>query len=54
MYKILNKMYYVKWTNKLLEKNRGVESDPAGNMSRQGICFHMELGKISNIRDLFS
>ena len=36
----------VKWSNKLLEKRRGVESGPVGNMRRQGRFFHRESGKI--------
>ena len=30
-----------------------VESGPAGNLRRQGICVQRELGKISRIRENF-
>ena len=33
-YNIINKTDHVKWNNDLLEKNRGVESGPLGNMMR--------------------
>ena len=52
-YKILNKMDHVKWSNDLFEKIRGAEIGPAGNMRRQGICFHRESGRINNIRENF-
>ena len=46
-YKIINKIDHVNLRNGYLEKNRGIESGPAGNMRRQGVCFHRELGTIS-------
>ena len=50
-YKIINKIDHINLRNGLLEKNRGIESGPAGNLRRQGICFHRELGKIKSIRE---
>ena len=52
-YKIINKIDHVKLVNELLEKKRGIESGPAGNLRRQGVCFHRELGKINSIRENF-
>ena len=52
-YKIINKIDHVNLENGLQEKNRGIESGPAGNLRRQGVCFHRELGKIKSIRDNF-
>ena len=43
-FKIINKIDHVNLRNELLEKDRGVESGPAGNLRRQGVCFHRELG----------
>ena len=39
--------------NDLLEKDRGIENGPAGNLRRQGVCFHRELGKANSIRENF-
>ena len=53
-YKIINKIDHINLRNGLLEKNRGIESGPGGNLRRQGICFHRELDKIKSIRENFS
>ena len=52
-YKIINKIDYVNLRNGLQEKNRGIESGPSGNLRRQGLCFHRELGNIKSIRENF-
>ena len=52
-YKILNKMDCVNWKKELVEKVRGAEAGPAGNVRREGKSFHRESGKISNIRESF-
>ena len=43
-------MDYVNWKKELVEK---ADAGPAGNMRREGKSFHMESGKISNIRESF-
>ena len=53
LFKIINKIDHVNLRNELLEKDRGVESGPAGNLRRQGVCFHRELGKVNSIRENF-
>ena len=52
-YKIINTIDLVNLRNDLLEKDRGIESRPAGNLRRQGVCFHRELDKINGIRENF-
>ena len=52
-YKILNKIDYANLGNESQEKNRGIESGPAGNLRRQGLIFHRELARISSIRENF-
>ena len=52
-FKIINKIDHVNLRNELLEKDRGVESGPAGNLRRQGVCFHTQLGKANSIRENF-
>ena len=52
-YKIINKIDCINLRNGLQEKKRGMDSGPAGNLRRQGVCFHRELGKIKSIRDNF-
>ena len=42
LYKIINKIDHVKLVNGLLEKNRGIESGPAGNLRRHEIYFKRE------------
>jgi len=43
----------VNWKKELVEKVRGAEAGPAGNVKREGTSFHRESGKISNIRESF-
>ena len=50
---IKNKIDHVNLRNDLLEKDRGVESGPADNLRRQGVCFHRELGKVNSIGENF-
>ena len=53
LFKIINKSDHVNLGNELLEKERGVDRGPAGNLRRQGVCFHRELGKVNSIRENF-
>ena len=49
-YKIKNKIDHVNLRNDLLEKDRGIEKGPEGNLRRPGVCFHRKWGKINSIR----
>ena len=52
-YKIINKIDCINLRNGLQGKKRGMDSGPAGNLRRKGVCFHRELGKIKSIREKF-